>query len=260
MRYSASSIKWILQKAYLHGRSRFSLHKDDVVLALFPKTGSTWVRYFLFNLLCLEERGSGEVSIDEMNEVMPEYGHPSLFQEWPFKSCPRVIKTHRSRNKALSNRPTVLVVRDPRDVVVSFYHYAKASKNIGFDGSLKEFIRHPTRGLESFFKQFNSWRDQAELVIRYEDLKDDPVGQFTNLVDYLNIPASRGNIDLAVSRSSMDQMRKAQETSRAFKDKFSEGFVFARSGASRQWEGLFDEEDIQYWQSLKVANAFDLYD
>lgn len=256
----SSRIFWVLSKTYLHGRSCLNMNKNDVVLALFPKTGSTWVRYFLYNLLCLEEKGDAEVSIDEMNEVMPEYAHPTLFKKWPFNSSPRIIKTHRSRNRLLSNRPTVLVVRDPRDVAVSFYHYAQASKNIGFDGSLKEFIRHPTRGLESFFSQFNSWRDQAELVLRYEDLKEDPVLHFTKLVNYLEIPASREHIELAVERSSMDRMREAQENSSAFKDKFSEGFVFARSGASRQWEGLFDAEDIQYWESLKVANNFDLYD
>ena len=251
---------WALTKAYLHGRSCLNMRDDDVVLALFPKTGSTWVRYFIYNLLCLEERGDAEVSIDEMNGVMPEFAHRTLFKEWPFKNCPRIVKTHRSRNRVLSGRPTVLVVRDPRDVAVSFYHYASASKNIGFDGTLKEFIRHPQCGLNSFFKQYNSWRDQAGLVLRYEDLKAGPIGEFTRLVEFLKIPAARENIQRAVELSSMDKMRKAQERSNEFKDKFSEGFVFARSGASEQWKGVFDEEDIHYWETLKSANRFTLYE
>lgn len=252
--------RWALEKAYLYTRSYFALEDDDVVLALFPKTGSTWVRYFLYNLLMIVEREGRLASIDDMNSEMPEFGHKSLFKKWPFKSCPRVIKTHRPKNRMLDGHPTVLVVRDPRDVVVSFYHYANAKKEFGYSGELKEVLHHPEMGLEYFFSQYNSWLEQADMVLRYEDLRNDSLPTFKRLVDFLNIPASDDQITLALERSDLKAMRKAQEKSEEFKKKFKAGFVFARSGQSSQWKDLFDADDIAYWNRLKELNAFNLYD
>ncbi len=251
---------WAMQKAYLYSRSYLTMSKDDVVLALFPKTGSTWVRFFLYNVLTLSEGDGHEVSIDEMNQTMPEFGHPSMFRKWPFKTCPRVIKSHRACNPILAKRPTVVVVRDPRDVMVSFHHYVVAKKEIGYSGTIKDVIHDPEMGLENFFAQYESWKGQADLILRYEDLKAEPVREFTRLVEYLKIPATPEQITLAVERSDMSHMRKAQEESKDFKAKFSQGFVFARSGASKQWEGLFDEDDIAYWETLKKQHGFTLYD
>lgn len=251
---------WLVRKLYLYFRSYLSLNKNDVVLALFPKTGSTWARYFLYNLLTIKERNGVIVTIDEMNEEMPEFGHSSLFKKWPFKSCSRVIKTHRPKSRLLSGHPTVLVVRDPRDVVVSFYHYANAKKELGYSGSIKEVLHHPEMGLEYFFHQYKSWRSQAGLILRYEDLRNDSFDQFKKLVSYLKIPASDEQIQLALERSDLNAMRVAQEKSVEFKKKFSEGFVFARSGQSAQWKELFDAEDVAFWEKLKAENEFTLYD
>lgn len=251
---------WTLKKTYLYARSYYTMGADDVVLALFPKTGSTWLRFFLYNLLTQVEQDGRIVSIDEMNDTMPEFGHESMFKKWPFETCPRVIKSHRPRNWLLSDKPTVLVVRDPRDVVVSFYHYANAKKELSYSGGVKEVLHHPEMGLQYFFDQYNSWREQAELVLRYEDLRGDGLKEFRRLVDYLQIPADDEQIALALERSDLKAMRKAQEQSEHFKKKFSEGFVFARSGQSAQWKDLFDDEDIAYWEKLKADNNFTLYD
>lgn len=251
---------WALKKVYLYVRSYSIMKPDDVVLALFPKTGSTWVRFFLYNLLTQIERDGRIVSIDEMNEEMPEFGHKTMFREWPFDSCPRIIKSHRPRNWFLSGKSTVLVVRDPRDVVVSFYHYANAKKELSYSGGIKEVLHHPEMGIEYFFHQYNSWRAQAGLVLRYEDLRGDGFNQFKKLVDYLKIPATDEQIKLALERSELKAMRVAQEQSVEFKKKFSDGFVFARSGQSAQWEELFDAEDVGYWEKLKAENEFTLYD
>lgn len=251
---------WALKKAYLYARSYYAMEPHDVVLALFPKTGSTWVRFFLYNLLTQVERDGRMVSIDEMNDTMPEFGHESMFKKWPFESCPRVIKSHRPRNWFLSGKPTVLVVRDPRDVVVSFYHYANAKKELSYSGGIKEVLHHPEMGLQYFFDQYNSWRQQAELVLRYEDLRENGLDEFRRLVDYLKIPASDEQITLSLERSDMDAMRKAQGKSSDFNKKFKEGFVFARSGKSEQWKDLFDAEDLDFWEQLKAENKFTLYD
>ena len=68
---------YVAQKLWLYGRSRYVLEEDDIMLAVIPKTGSTWVRFFLFNLL-LEVNGDAKsLSFDDLDSTMAEFGHRS---------------------------------------------------------------------------------------------------------------------------------------------------------------------------------------
>lgn len=250
---------WLARKVYLYSSSYLHTRNTDVVLAVFPKTGSTWVRYFLFNLLNRVECLGGESGLDLMNEVMPEFGHRSMTTKWPYVTCPRLIKTHNPYNALLSGHPAVLLIRDPRDVVVSYYHYAISSRDIGYSGNIKDFIYDRHLGLASFFKQYESWKSRAALTLKYEELRQVPRREFGRLVDYLKIPATESQIVAALEASELAQMRRAQTESSAFSSKLQNGFVFARSGQTQQWRGLFDDEDIRYWNELKTKHAFFLY-
>lgn len=250
---------WWGRKAALYSRSYLSLRKEDMVLALYPKTGSTWIRFFYYNLLSIHEKGQTDTAIDEMNRMMPEFGHSSMFSPWPFASR-RLVKTHRPRNLLMTGRPVVLVVRDPRDIVVSYYHYLVNKKEIDFSGTVNDVLRDRQYGLPAFFRHYNSWRSSAGLVLRYEDLRENPEDGFTQLAEFVGVQASEAEIRSAIEASIFEKMRQAQAESDAFRNKFEKGFVFARSGASAQWRELFEEEDLEYWNQMKKENHFELYE
>lgn len=254
---------WLLQKAYLWGRSYVRLKPKDVIFAFYPKTGSTWVRIFFHNLLTLD-RSAGEATFtfDDVNFAMPEFGNENFLHPWPFKNCPCIVKTHRPYAPVFhANHRVVLFVREPRDVMVSFLHYANAKKEIDFEGDLKDLVMHPEMGLRYYFTFVNSWRHRAKLIVKYEALRSEPEATFTQLVRYLGLNFSDEQIRTALERSSLDNTRKAQaQSSDAFQQKFKEGFVFARKGASGEGEAHFDDELNALYQSLKDEFQFDLYD
>ena len=70
---------YVLQKLALYGRSRLTMDREDVLLAFYPKTGSTWVRFFLYNILT---GSASQATFDEVNAAMPEYGNPTMFTPW----------------------------------------------------------------------------------------------------------------------------------------------------------------------------------
>lgn len=252
---------WLLRKITLWSRSYFSYNESDIILALFPKTGSTWIRFFIYNLLSLREDLDARPTLDQMNAIMPEFGNKNMFStKWPFKDVSRLVKTHRPYNVLLKNNQVVLVIRDPRDIVVSYFHYAVNKKEINFTGTIKDIIYHPEMGLNAFFKHYNSWRNKAGLVLQYEKLKENPFHEFSKLVDFCNLKVTDEIVQLAISLSDLKHMREAQKNSNKFKEKFKDEFVFARSGASSQWVGLFDVDDIAYWEKLKGANDLAIYE
>lgn len=253
---------WALRKAWLWARSIASLRPDDVVFAFYPKTGSTWVRIFLYNLLEAKEgKAAGDLSFDAVDDTMPEFANTSFFVPWPFKSAPRVVKTHRPYLRFWNGRKTVIFTREPRDTMVSFLHYANAKKELGFSGTLNDLLRHPEMGLDAYFSFYMSWLPKAGLVISYEDLRQQPAETFGRILAFIGVPATDAEIKAALEASSLERTRKAQEkSSDRFKSKFSDGFVFARKGALGEGKTMFDDTQEGYYQDRRQHWGFPLYD
>lgn len=252
-------VNWYFSKCYLWGRSLLHTSKEDQLLVGYPKTGSTWIRYFLYSLLS-QKVDDVELNIDAMNDAMPEFANSSFFNEWEFRECSRIVKTHQKCISPFRKNRSALIVRDPRDIVVSYYYYVSGLRASSFEGSVADVLRHPQMGAEAFFKHYATWRDHAGLVLRYEDLKDDPFVGFSKLAKFLGIERDGNEVQSAIEEANFSNMRVAQQKSDKLKAEFKEGHQFIRVGKKAQWRDLFSEADIQYYESLKAKYSFDLYD
>lgn len=252
---------WIVSKAYLWGRSYVRLSSDDVVMAFYPKTGSTWVRIFFYNLLTQCEEDSGEkFTFDDVNFSMPEFGNENFLKDWSF-NCPCLVKTHRPYNSVFHrNEKVLLFVREPRDVMVSFLHYAKAKKELRFSGDLSDLVHHPEMGLKYYMKFVKSWEPRAKEIIKYEDLRGEPQMAFRRVVNAVGLDVTDDQIMQALESSSLSETRRAQEqSSQGFRTKFNEGFTFARKGSSGEGETQFDHALNGYYEQLRSEFNFNLY-
>tara|TARA_B100000989_G_scaffold287540_1_gene257256 strand:- start:4355 stop:5125 length:771 start_codon:yes stop_codon:yes gene_type:complete len=253
------SLNWYFSKCWLWSNSLLHSDKEDLLLVSFPKTGSTWIRYFLYSLLT-QKIENAKQNIDAMNEAMPEFANASFFNPWRFNECPRIVKTHQKYILPFQLNRSVLIVRDPRDIVISYYYYLIGLKVGNFQGSVSEILRNRQFGAEAFFKHFCSWQDHVGLTIRYEDLKDEPYDGFSKLIQFFGIKRSEQEICSAIEDAKFSSMLKAQDKSSKLKTEFRKGHHFVRSGKKEQWRDLFSSQDIEYYEALKVKYSFDLYE
>ena len=254
--------RWAAEKAYLWGRSIAGLRGSDRVFAFYPKTGSTWVRIVFYNLLSAREHGKGaEFSFDALDASMPEFANPSFFLRWPFKSSRRIVKTHQPYNRVFRGKRTVLFAREPRDVMVSFLHYANATKAIDFEGDLGDLVHHPQLGLDAYLQFYTSWLPHAGLVVKYEELRVDPQAGFRRIAEYIGMDVSEEEIAAALEASTLERTRRAQEqSSDEFRAKFKDGFQFARKGTTGEGRAAFDENLEAYYAKRRRQFGFDLYE
>jgi hypothetical protein len=125
---------------------------EKIVLVSFPKSGRTWLRVML---------DAANVHIDYTHDRSGHQGQRHLSEMGHDKS-------------AYKDRRVVLLVRDPRDVVVSGYF--QATKRIGvYDGSISDFIRDPKHGIEKIIIFNSDWFSSAGIpkdfhLIQYEDM------------------------------------------------------------------------------------------
>lgn len=97
----------------------------------------------------------------------------------------------------LKHKRVIVVVRDPRDVVLTYRARLRVRQRdpeaLGLD--LPGFIRNETLGIRRIIDFTNQWCSAGDAVgsllrLRFEDLRDEPLVHFPRLLAYLGIPVN----------------------------------------------------------------------
>jgi len=202
---------------YLLGRDQagrdFTIFPDDTFLVSYPKSGNTWVRFLLANLLHPNET----VGFANINRLLPAPGVSSrrFLRNLP---RPRILKSHEPFDARF--RKVLYLVRDPRDVAVSEYHFDLKKRYIAADVTLEEFVKRylvgETSGYGSWWEHTVSWIGARQgnprfLMARYEDLLSNPIPETGKIAEFLGIRADEERLAAAIERSSADRMRKLEK-------------------------------------------------
>lgn len=245
---------YLAQKSYYYGMGLLKLSGQDVLLASFPKSGNTWVRFFLCNLISLRELEGAEVGFPLLDATMPELGRRELLETWNYNTLPRVVKTHHSNLPGLRRHKHIIVYRDPRDVMISMLHYSRKKQMHRQELSLEQVIADSSKGMEAWFRWHENWMRASapSLWVAYETLKKHPREEFDRVLDFIGVDICDDVITEAMRRASIDSVRRSEVTQGHSKPQENkEGFTFARSGEAGQWKGVFTEAMLNDLEALK---------
>jgi hypothetical protein len=240
-----------LRKVY----PRLGLRDTDILLASYPKSGNTWVRFIWANMVSLIERGGETVTFHTVtNELGAEYDQ-NAYGNIEFDCLPRLVKTHHeySASKFGQNR-SIYIIRHPGDVLLSYYKYKVARKGSGIsqEDSLSAFIRSEQFGMPAWTAHVNGWLSQADVIIRYEDLKAGAAEVISSALSDLGLAntVEESVVVEAARRSEFDRMKEIEEEKgRPNQENFKEGFKFVRKGERGVWKDEYKRKDIKYIQN-----------
>ena len=91
---------------------------EDCLIVSYPRSGNTWVRFLLANLL---EESRYPLSFQQMEERIPSIHQRKDWNRIRTIPSPRFIKSHMPYSSKY--KKAIYIVRDGRDVMVSAYHY-----------------------------------------------------------------------------------------------------------------------------------------
>lgn len=163
------------------------------------------------------------------------------------------------RFKYRKNR-VILLVRDPRDVVISYYYQATKRTDIPLKcDSISEFVRHPHYGFERIIRFYqiwsrNRWIPKHLLIVRYEDLLTDGSATLTKILNFIDVKNfDKAIINQVYEESQADKMRKLEiqgkvEGMRVFGTE--QNSLKVRRAQSGSYKDELSEDDIQYCNDL----------
>lgn len=142
---------------------------DDLFIVSYPKSGNTWLRFIVASFFH---------PLEKINNRSIDLLVPDVYRnkrEINTQKNKRIIKSH---DTYFQYHPyTVYIVRDYRDVAVSFFYYMRAQEEWKHM-SMDEFLKS-----DRLKKPFGSWADHTEravafqkknperiLMVKYEDL------------------------------------------------------------------------------------------
>uniref|UniRef100_K7GIY3 Sulfotransferase n=1 Tax=Pelodiscus sinensis TaxID=13735 RepID=K7GIY3_PELSI len=109
----------------------------------------------------------------------------------------------------------IYVARNPKDVVVSFYHFHKMAKFLPDPGSFEDFLLHFLDGTVqygSWFQHIKGWLGQQLdldlFYITYEELHKDLSRSVERIADWLGFPLQPEEIRVIEQHCSFSSMRE----------------------------------------------------
>ena len=215
---------------------KIEISPDDIFLVSYPRSGNTWLRFILAYLLYEE----ADINFTNIHKYCPEMGKLQDFTVT--KNTVRIIKSHEHFNPSFPK--VIYVVRDGRDVYVSYYHYLynESPEKISF----KDFLDDDAMPYGRWSDHIVSWLDnyigKPLLVIKYEDLFLNPISTIRKVLEFTHLEAEDKSIKIALEKASFNKMKESEL--KYGRGKYISGpNVFMRRGQIGEWLAYFGDKE-----------------
>ena len=235
---------------------------DDIYIISYPKTGRTWLRVLLGHTLQLHFQRP------DLDYWQPRFGgdSPQLPRIQFSHDDGKVTRTAAEINadkRRYAAGKVILLVRDPRDTLVSAYFQASIRKggkdpSRRFQGTIHEYLHQPLGSVDAFMRFYNLWAEQRRIprdfmLLRYEDMHADLAKELRRVLGFVGVTGvSDAIIAEAVTFASFENMHRLEADESVSSGKLQarnlsnpESFK-TRRGIVGGYADYLSAEDIEY--------------
>jgi len=252
-----------------HADRTFAVFPDDTMVVSYPRSGNTWTRFLIANLL----HPGQEISFANIETIIPD---TSTISSRALKRIPRprVIKSHEYFDHRYPR--VIYIVRDPRDVALSLYDFQRKYRQVPDGYPMERYVDDFVNGrLKSadwgtWGENVGSWlspRGGSDrfLLLRYEDMLPDTNHELTRIADFLRLPITTEIMESAIASSSSQRMRALEQQQQdrwiGFR-KHRKEIPFVRTAKAGNWQSNLPERSVMQieaaWGDLMTSLGYQL--
>jgi len=253
-------------------------------LASYPKSGNTWFRIFLANVLSQDNMpvdinniniGVNATSRDLINTAIgfdsTLLSHdemavlrPSIYT-WYAKEAKKIsyVKIHDAYNYTPiipreGSLGAVYFIRNPLDVSISYAHHCNCSIDNAIEhmshkkGAVCYVQNGPTPQVRQFYLSWShhvqSWMSCSDidiLPLRYEDMSSTPFETFKKAINFLKIDVSDDRIRQALDHTQLKNLQQQEKKSGFRESSFVQTRQFFRKGIVGDWKNTLSKLQIK---------------
>ncbi|XP_069785982.1 sulfotransferase 2B1-like [Narcine bancroftii] len=251
------------EESLRYARDGFQVRDDDVFIVTYPKSGTTWMQEIL-PLIYSNGDLTPVQTIPNWQRVpwLEHISGKSLLEERP---SPRLITTHLQNHMLpkifhTSKAKVIYMARNPKDVLVSAFHYYGMASFLEDPGTFEEFIEKFLEGnvlFGSWFDHIKSWwpaKDQDNFIfLTYKELLQDRRGTLVKLGDFLGKQLSSDTIEIIANQSEFNNMKQNKMSNYSFvpeelMDQKKSNFL--RKGIAGDWKNHFTSAQNEHFNSV----------
>jgi aryl sulfotransferase len=280
-------IAWPVKTREMHNHhmnstvwNNFRFRDDDIVIASYGKSGTTWIQQIIAQLLFDGVEGMNVSPLSPWVDLraMPPPAIAALDQQ----THRRFVKTHLPIDALVFSPQAkyLYVVRDGRDTVWSLYNHHVNANAIWYDamnntpGRVGPPIEPPPASVREYFLRWlnedgypfwspwehtRSWWEVRHLpnvkLVHFNDMKGDLAGSIRGIADFLGIRPDDDCFTRIVEHCTFDYMKAHAETVTPLGGVMWNGGAqtFINKGTNGRWRDVLTAEDVAAYEARALA-------
>jgi estrone sulfotransferase len=217
-----------------------TIRQSDVFVCSYPKSGTTWLGYLIAQTLRRDDDNT-RMGLNSFTKYVPDvnllYTKRGSLAQYNEMADPRFLLCHAMCDEHMPK--VVYVIRDPRDTMVSYWHYRKFLSP-DFNLPLADFLTSKDHWPCDWDEHVTSWLlPQSHphlLLVRYEDMHKDAAAVLRRVLEFAGVQQTAARIEAAVEASRFENMRAAEERFGVIGKAGDENERFVRKGRVGSWQ------------------------
>jgi aryl sulfotransferase len=285
---TAATISWPTKTHDIHNHhmdstrwNDFMFRDDDIVIATWAKSGTTWMQQIVGQLIFQGEEGMRAAGLSPWLDlrIMPR---DDVLNGLEAQKNRRFIKTHLPVDALVFSPKAkyIYIGRDARDVFWSLYHHHQSFTPLAYDAfnntpgrvgprleppdpdirrAYHDFLDNDGRPYWPFWSNVQSWwniRDLPNVMLtHFNHLKADMRGEIAKIAAFLEIEVDENTWPAILEHCSIDYMRehaaKIEQLDQIFK---GGGRSFVYKGTNGRWRDVLSPEEVKKCDDVAAKN------
>ncbi|XP_033729939.1 sulfotransferase 4A1-like [Pecten maximus] len=248
--------------------------EDDVLVCVFPKSGTHW----LYNTVTMLRSGSLKYSgspsmmeYDAFNDIEEMHSPRTFGSHLRFRFLPEQMK--------LGKGKVITITRNPKDILVSVYRMLQNMGDIGYQGTFEGFLKiyvseECFMGNGSWFswiKDMEEWKHPNLLCLSFEDFKQNIYENVVKLAKFLEVDHDEGFLQSVAQSVQFDNLRESHNVMTPPSDRWKHlsedgrlpvyrkgcllSILFFFSGQVGDWKNIFTVAQSEQFDILFKENV-----